>query len=222
MLGSTTTIIDLKDLERGLPESVTIVKLMAICNDFQLANEAMARWLDRESRRDSHRRSGALQYFMRLQVSHVFEALSVLKKVESSRGLMNEIARLSTVGQEAFRRVTEPTARERFRGIAVRIRNNLTFHYEKSGRSFEKAIRDRASRPEGRYSSITSGTSLTGWRFRVADDLIDSITARQIFGISPEEDLRAASDEVATALFEYVRDFVNFSAELIVRLYRRT
>jgi len=61
-----------------------------------------------------------------------------------------------------------------------------------------------------------------GWRFRVADDLIDSITARQIFGISPEEDLRAASDEVATALFEYVRDFVNFSAELIVRLYRRT
>jgi hypothetical protein len=70
-----------------------------------------------------------------------------------------------------------------FQNCVGRIRNNLTFHYEQSGDLIERAIADRAARAEARYSTITCGSTAYLWHFQVADEIVDSIAARQVWRV---------------------------------------
>jgi hypothetical protein len=53
-----------------------MIRLMMAANDLFLANWAMLRYQDGElPRLEGHVRPGAVQYFVRLQCSHLFEAM---------------------------------------------------------------------------------------------------------------------------------------------------
>lgn len=94
-------------------------------------------------------------------------------------------------------------------------RHNLTFHYDKNGKLIKKAIADRASRTQARYSFVTRGNTAHLWRFNVADDIVDSIVVRQLWGIPRQSDLRLEADIIADYQHNITLSFIDFAGEFI-------
>lgn len=96
-----------------------------------------------------------------------------------------------------------------------RVRSNLTFHYEESGKLIAKAISDRAARSEARVSSVTRASTAYLWHFKVADDVVDSVVVRQMWGIPRSADLRTEVDKIVDDLHQIFLWFFEFSGEFI-------
>ena len=105
--------------------------------------------------------------------------------------------------------------REKFKKLAGRIRDNLAFHYDESGKLIAEAISDRAARPNAKVSLVTRGDTIHSWHFKVADDVVDSIVVRQIWGIPHDADLRAHADSIAEEVRTILCEFLEFSGEFI-------
>lgn len=105
--------------------------------------------------------------------------------------------------------------RARFEQLAGQIRHNLTFHYDQSRTLIERAISDRAARPEAKVSLITRGDAMHLWHFKVADDVVDSIIVRQIWKIPRDADLRAKAEAIADEVHKILLLFLDFSGESI-------
>jgi len=93
-----------------------------------------------------------------------------------------------------------------------RLRHNLVFHYDESSKLIMKAISDRAERTEARHSSITRGSTAYLWHFKPADDIVDSIVVRQIWGIPRDKDLRAEIDIITDEVHQLFLCFVDLQA----------
>jgi hypothetical protein len=61
--------LDFQRLQLAGQSAATVVKLMMACNDMQLAG-----WKKQQPRSQKHREVGAKMYFLRLQISHLYEA----------------------------------------------------------------------------------------------------------------------------------------------------
>lgn len=194
------------------------------CNDLSLANEAIGKWKEEEPpRMHRHRQAGAKMYFFRLQISHLYEALTAVAEVSENQELKALLEQCDKQTQASFRKL-EPFAkggseRARFERIAGMIRNNIGFHYETNGKMIRKAVADRAGRAEARTSSITRGDSALLWRFNAADDIIDSIVTRQIWEVPRDTDTRAEADRIADEIHAIFLAFMDFSGEFIWRYF---
>ena len=105
--------------------------------------------------------------------------------------------------------------RGEFEKLVGRVRNNLTFHYDETGKLIEWAISDRAARSEAQISSLTRGDTAHLWHFKVADDVVDSVVVRQIWAIRRTADLRVEADKVADYVHQICLWFVDFAGEFI-------
>lgn len=199
--------------------AMTVIKLMMACNDLSLANQSLAEWKEELPLGMRGRRTGAGMYFVRTQLAHLHEGLKVIEEIKNDPQLMALIARCDIQTQQSFKELEQflPKApkRSEFEQLVGRIRHNLTFHYDTSGKLIEQAVADRAGRPDARTSSITRGSSAHLWHFKVADDIIDSIVVRQIWAIPRDKDLRAEADRIAARVHEIFLWFVDFSGEFI-------
>ncbi|OHC75225.1 MAG: hypothetical protein A3G18_06590 [Rhodospirillales bacterium RIFCSPLOWO2_12_FULL_58_28] len=101
------------------------------------------------------------------------------------------------------------------------LRNNLVFHYDESGKLIERAILDRAGRAGARLSSVTRGSTAYLWHFKPADDVVDSIVVRQIWGVPRDKDLRAEVDKIAGDIHEVFLHFTDFAGEFIWKYIER-
>ncbi len=158
-------------------------------------------------------------YFVRVQIAHLHEGLKVIEEIKKNPVLMALVARCDGQTQQSFKELEQflPKApkRSEFEQFVGRVRHNLTFHYDESGKLIEQAVSDRASRPEARISSITRGDIAYLWHFKVADDIVDSIVVRQIWAIPREKDVRIEADRIADRVREIYLWFVDFSGGFI-------
>lgn len=214
-----TRIVNFLALQQRGASAATVVKLMLACNDLQLANEALSEWKAEQSFSRKPRQTGAQMYFLRLQLAHLFEGLKIIDQIKSDPALLSLIGQMDVQTQESFANLEKfiPGGSKRtwIESLMGRIRSNLTFHYEESNKLITRAIADRAGRPEARLSSITRGTTAYLWHLKVADDVVDSVVVRQIWGIPRTADLRAEADKIADELHQVFLCFVDFSGEFI-------
>ena len=130
----------------------TVIKLMMACNDLSLANQSLSEWKKELPTRRQSRLIGAGMYFVRAQLAHLHEGLKVIEEINKDPVLMALVARCDDQTQQSFKELGQylPKAPKRpdFEQLVSRIRHNLTFHYNESGKLIEQAISDRASRPE--------------------------------------------------------------------------
>ena len=201
--------------------AVTVVKLMMASNDISLTNQMLGQWKEENRPFQKSQRIGAAMYFLRVQISHLSEGLKIIEQIQSNESLMNCVESCDEQTRRSFKNLTDFTkSGPRHSDIerwVLRVRHNLTFHYDESGECISKAIRDRADRPEGRQSSITRGSSTHLWRFKIADDVVDSIVVRQIWKIPRDLDLRTEADKVLEFTDRIVLSFLDFSGEFIWR-----
>jgi hypothetical protein len=130
---------------------------MMACNDLQLANEAQSDWKNEQSPSRKARQVGAGMYFVRLQLAHLFEGLKVLDQIRKDPALLSLIHQTDAQAQQSFSNLEQflpGGAKEaRIEKLMGRVRSNLTFHYEESGKLVARAISDRATRGEAHLSS---------------------------------------------------------------------
>lgn len=65
-----------------------LVRLMMVVNDMSLAMDAQRRWTEDAGETRMHRERGAKIYFVRLQISHIFEAMKIIGEIAGNPGLM--------------------------------------------------------------------------------------------------------------------------------------
>jgi hypothetical protein len=214
---TTTKSVDFQTLSTRGQSAAIVVKLMMACNDLTVTDQALAGW-KKEGR--TPKQTGACMYFIRAQISHLHEGLKVIAKLQQNKALSMLVNRCDSHTQQCFRELEQYVAdgpkRKRFEQLAGKIRHKLTFHYDESGKLIERAISDRAARPEAKVSSITRGNTMHLWHFKVADDVVDSIVVRQIWNIPRDADLRAEADAIAEhEVHKIVLWFLDFSGEFI-------
>ncbi len=222
-MATSTTYITFEKLAARGDNAVLIVKLMMAFNDLAVSNEGLAACKERLAQKYTDKDRGAALYFMRVQASHLFEAMTIIDQVAASSLLQQLISTCSQRCREAFAKLlhirTDATARQKFEQHFALMRNNVTFHYEHSGKRIARAMARCATRPIN-LTSITRGTEPYSWRFKVADDVVDSIVCRDIWKIPDGADLRAEADAAADYGHAIFLDFADLCAELIPRYVR--
>lgn len=205
-------------------EAVIIVKLMMAFNDLALANECLALSRSQYTTRHRDKCRGAAMYFVRLQASHLYEAMKIVDAIAADQGLIKVVDSCSQKAKAAFQELLklrqEENQRTKFERWVGQLRHNITFHYDESGRLIKKAIAKRAKNPLGNPTSITLSTDTYSWRFTVADDVLDTIVCREIWRISDTADLRAEADAAADYGHQIFVHFADFASGLILKYLR--
>lgn len=219
MATSSTRIVRFDRLKLKGNDAAVVVKLMMACNDLSLANQALEDWKRTTERERRDRKVGAGMYFVRLELSHLYEALDIIKEVEATPTLRALVDQCDLRTRESYAEVLAYTygkaKYERFQQLVGGMRSSLTFHYETNGRMIRWAIADRAQRNDGKVSTITRGDTAQRWRFAVADDVVDSIVVRQFWKIPRDADLREEADKIADEVHAVLVRFADFCGEFI-------
>lgn len=221
MSRTSTTYISFETLASRGSSAITVIKLMMACNDMSLANQGLAEWKGEQPRMKRPRQVGAGMYFVRIQLSHLNEGLKIIEDIRADQVLMQHLAACDAQTRGLFNNLAAflpgGAKRSEFDQLIGRVRHNLTFHYDRTGKLIDAAVRDRAGRAEARQSSITRGSTAHLWHFKVADDVVDSIVVRQIWKIPRTANDRVEADKIADRVHQIFLWFVDFSGEFIWR-----
>lgn len=216
-----TRYIDFRDLKNRGPSAKTVVKLMMVCNDMSLANQALSDWKQNQEGTRKARQAGARIYFNRLQMAHLYEGFEVIEAIKTDSTLMDLVERCDPRTQDSFRvlenYLRDGTHRKEFERMLGLIRSNLTFHYDETGKRVDRAISELSRRGDP-FGAVTRASTAHDWYFQAADRVINSIVCFQIWGI-PEDaaDLSEQADANATECHELFLRFVDFAGEFIWR-----
>lgn len=94
MSRSRTKIISMDKLAQDSVLGSVLVRLMMVINDFSIANDAVGMWRSDATKKRNLRRDEAVQYFVAIQISHVFEGmLKIIKEIEDSPALLDAVGR---------------------------------------------------------------------------------------------------------------------------------
>lgn len=186
-MATSTTYTTFERLASRGEEAVIVVKLMMAFNDLAVSNEGLSIFKERYATKQNNKDRGAAMYFIRLQASHLHEAMKIVDAIAAHERLRNVVAQCSGATRTAFDRLvalrSDDAQRRKFEQYVGRLRHNLTFHYDESGDLIKRAMEERAKQPEGNPTSITRGTEPYSWRLTIADDVVDTIVCRQIWNI---------------------------------------
>jgi hypothetical protein len=91
---------------------------------------AQRRWIEDAKSERQHRERGARIYFIRLQISHIYEALKIVEEIRDSPTLMRAVDRSDRFTKKNFVALLTFIASPEFEKMMGRIRSNLTFHYD--------------------------------------------------------------------------------------------
>jgi hypothetical protein len=158
-------------------------------------------------------------YFVRLQISHLFEAFKIVGQIRGDSDLMRLVKQCDPKTQRSFHELESflPNGAKRpwLEKMVGRLRNNLVFHYDESGKLIIRAVSDLANGTVARPSSITRGSTAYLWHFKLADDVVDRIVVRQIWSVPSDHELRAEVDRIADQIHEVFVCFADFAGEFI-------
>lgn len=215
----STRYLQFDRLQSKGKEAAIVVKLMMAFNDLSLANQALEDWRSTTDRARVGRKRGAGMYFVRVELSHLHEALKVIRQLEESPHLRALVDHCSDEAQKSYAETLahahSGAKRARFEQLVGKMRHKVGFHYDETGKLIQWAIEDRAGRPEGNQTTITRTTGTHGWRFDVADDVVDSIVVRTFWQIPRTADLREQSDKIADEVHAVLVHFLGFAGEFI-------
>ncbi|WP_338834583.1 hypothetical protein [Bradyrhizobium septentrionale] len=189
-----------------------LVRLMMVVNDMSLAMDGQRRWTEDAGKARAHRERGAKIYFVRLQISHIFEAVKILEEIRGDPDLMRAVDRSGSPMQKAFAALLAFKSTAEFK-IMARIRNNLTFHYDP--RTIELALASLVAKHPDATGSMSLGDEPHNWFFEAGDMVGDRAAVREIFKVPEGADVAAETDRIVMRLHQIVQMFGGFAGSLI-------
>ena len=187
-----------------------LVRLMMVSNDLTLAEDSGLLWQNEQDGKRLHRRRGARMYFIRVQMSHVYEAMAIIRG--NQRRHMDQVDAADQKTRDSFAKIEAFLLHDDYAVISESVRKKITFHYDADV---------VVTAPDWLWD--TYGDVDTNWSdgdmplskyFETGDRVVQSIVLRQIFevaktGTSAEQD--AAADEIAVRLSKVKEDFLDFA-----------
>ena len=223
MSRSQSRLIDFEVLKTRGASVATVMRLMMACNDLSISNLSLGDWKVEQRQGRRSREQGARLYFLRLQIAHLFEGLKVIEALRADPSLLGLVSRCGTGTQQAFQFLQDylpgGPRRPDFERLIGRMRHNLTFHYDESGRVIEKAISSLAD-SDDHFGSISRGNDIALWYFQAADRVINNAVCFQFWGIPKHANLSVEADKNAMESHAIFLHFVDFSGEFIWRYSR--
>jgi len=189
-----------------------LVRLMAVINDMSLAADAQRRWAEDPKTERAHRQRGAKIYFMRLQISHIFEALTIIEEIQYNPNLMKAVDRSDRLTKKGFVALVAFINSPEYK-IMARIRNNLTFHYDP--KTMERALASLVAKYPDATGSISLGDEPHNWYFELGDMVGDRAAVREIFKVPEGADVAIETDKIVLRIHEIVQLFGGFAGSLI-------
>jgi hypothetical protein len=159
-------------------------------------------------------------YFVRLIMSHVYEALRIVKTISKTPRFRDAVYRCDRMTVEAFEQVERFIEAPDEMEMLERFRNKIGFHYDwwLSG----ETLRDMMEKHASDIWSYSMGSESLDWHFELADAVMDRMVVRKIFGLdecaSPER--TAKTEAIAVRQQEIARKFTDFASHF-VRYYSR-
>src|SRR6478735_8972972 len=99
---STTTLVSFRKLAALGELAPVILRLMMACNDYSIANDAFGAWSQEQDRIRKDRQSSARTYFLRVQIAHVSEALSIIGEIKRKPALLAAVRQSDRRTQQSF------------------------------------------------------------------------------------------------------------------------
>ena len=103
MAGTSTTYTTFDKLNARGDEAVLVVKLMMAFNDLALANEGISIFKSQYATKRSDKNRGAAMYFVRVQASHLYEAMGIVDAIAAHERLRRVIESCSEKAKAASR-----------------------------------------------------------------------------------------------------------------------
>ena len=213
--------INLNKLNFDEEIAATIIRLMMACNDNTLANTCLAIYKDNTTEKNKYINDGACMYFVRQQIGHTHEGLKIIKEISDNPRLKNFVNKCSNDAQQAFQRLCQyilgGKKRHEYEKYFGRIRHNFAFHYHESGDWIKQSLKEKLNIKKQNTAPITLG-EVNKTRYNLADQIVDNIVCRKIFGIPYEinfEKDRIAVDKILKFGSDIARDLIGFGGEFI-------
>jgi hypothetical protein len=190
-----------------------LIRLMMVINDMSLAMDAQRRWTEDAGAARKHRERGAKIYFIRLQVSHIYEAMKIVMEIRDSPELRKAVERSDPFTKKGFEALLAFIGSPEFEKVMGRLRNNLTFHYDP--KTIERALASLVAKHPDAIGSISLGDEPHNWFFEPGDMVSDRAAVREIFKVPEDADVNEETDKIVMRLHHIVQMFGGFAGSLI-------
>lgn len=213
-MSSTTTWISTERLAEHGELGGIMVRLMMALQDFALADHSMGTWKAEEDHKLQDRKVGAVRYFLRLQLSHVFEAFEIIKEIEEQCELRAAVDACDRQTVKAYQTVIEFMKGDDY-NLLLRIRNNIGFHY---GRKVALQSLKRLEKRPNKNGALTIGNEALTWYFEPTEWVENDVIVHGIFGLPEDEeptDLSAKTDDIVMRLHNIAHAFGDFAGYFI-------
>jgi len=219
MAQTRTVFLDISRLARQGEDAAIVVRLMMACNDLLLANAILGIYDADPAASRQYVRRGAGLYLIRVQIAHLYELFEIVAAIADSSGLSAFVARCPMPIADAFQTLLKYVPggpkRDEFEKKCGVIRNTTAFHYDP--KLTLRALQDRAQRRADLPHKITTSNDISRIRFEVADDIIDTLTCRQILKIPIDANASAEADSFMGSTFELFKTVIDFAVPFIQR-----
>jgi len=218
-----------------------ILRLMMVLQDYGFANRGMSMGgRPRKKKKLGDVRRAAGRYFLRLQISHSYEALKIIREMKNNRELTGLILACNKPTKRAYEKLEAFLDTDEHKLMEL-IRNKVGFHYDPSMvRDSIRRIERRRRRQEGKRKGKLKGVrrpidlvtlsvarELHKSQFVPWEMVENDIIMHDIFGLDESDTaaddkiLDAKSDRIILRLHEVQRLFSFFAVNFAMK-YTRT
>jgi hypothetical protein len=190
-MGSLQRLTTFQKLNDKGELGVVLGRLMLAVNDIGIANDALGSWMKDQEGIRKDRQRGAKMYFVRMLISHVFEALSVISKIKNTPELIAVVERSSKAIKEPFARCYAVIGTEKYKQMKA-LRSGLGFHYLDP--PVREAILSQGQKAPDLQLSLSVGHDPLEWHYEPGDRIVDSAVVRGVFQIPEEADVQKELD----------------------------
>src|SRR5712664_763420 len=186
-MSSRTRLTTFKMLDDKGELGVVLGRLMVAMNDIGIANDGLGHWMKDQDGIKKDRQTGAKMYYVRMLISHIFEALTVVNKINSTPELKKAVDQSAPGTRAEFAKCMAVIGTTRYKQMKD-LRSGFGFHYLDD--PVRNAIASQAIKAPDLQLSLSVGSDPLDWYYQPGDRIIDSAVVRGIFEIPEGADVQ--------------------------------
>jgi hypothetical protein len=192
--------------------SSPLTRLMMFVNDVGIVNETLRDWSTTTDKDKQARKDGARNFFARLQMAYVFEAMEAIKAIRENKGWMAKVEACPKITKDHFAKVCAFLDSPDYKTLAS-LRNNACFHY--ADKLTVKAVEEIATNDAKDQSKFSQGDRLLDWYFELGDKVAQRIVVYHVFKVEEGKDIGKESDAIANRIFDAAEQIALFAGAFI-------
>jgi hypothetical protein len=213
-MSSKTKVTTFKKLSDKDELGVVLGRLMMAVNDIGICNDGLGAWMGEQGDAiRKERKQGARMYFVRLMISHTFEALQILNKIKETPSIRETLDKCSNPTREAFWRAIKVVGTDQYKFFKD-VRNSLAFHYLPN--TVRSTVESLGKRVPDVPLSLSIGSDNLQWYYEPGDRIVDSYIVRDVFGLPENADVVAEVDKLIHKMQGVAEDVTLFAGYFIM------